>query len=67
MPYYVSAPELTLTVPVPAELRYDGDEELRNDASSLPELKMLLRLIGLEEEHGERNRSLHMPIIYSPL
>ncbi|KDN42601.1 hypothetical protein K437DRAFT_257784 [Tilletiaria anomala UBC 951] len=35
----------------PYDLRYDDDDKLRDDASKLPELKMLCRLVGLEEEH----------------
>ncbi len=38
------------------ELSYNGDEDLRGDASTLPELKLLLRLLGMEDEHGEEKR-----------
>lgn len=35
------------------ELSYDGNERIQVDASRLPELKLLLRLVGLESVEGE--------------
>ncbi len=37
----------------PFELAYRGNDELRTDASLLPELKLLCRLIGLESNEDE--------------